>query len=123
MGRMAARLSLSDRLMGMWRSTWRDATCTVPFSPACVSGHERRRRRRSGAGYLAFLVRLDDVALLEILEVREADAALEAGLYLADVVLEPLQRRDRAGPDDHAVAEEPALAPTGDGAVAHVATG
>ena len=49
----------------------------------------------SGAGDLALLERLDDVAGLEVLEVGEADAALEAGGDLADVVLEPAQRPDR----------------------------
>src|SRR5262245_40840284 len=39
-------------------------------------------------------VRLDHVARLQVLEVGEPDAALEARLDLADVVLEPLQRGD-----------------------------
>ena len=38
---------------------------------------------------------LDDVARLEVLVVLEPDTALEAGLDLADVLLEPAQRRDR----------------------------
>ena len=46
--------------------------------------------RGSGAGDLALLEGLDDVARLEVLEVGEADAALEARADLADVVLEAL---------------------------------
>src|SRR4051812_44734536 len=72
---------------------------------------------------LTLLVRLDDVARLEVLEVREADAALEAGLHLAHVVLEPLERRDRAVPDDRALPEEAHLRAAGDGAVGDVAAG
>ena len=63
---------------------------------------------------LALLVGLDDVALLEVLEVGQADAALEAGLHLAHVVLEALERRDRALPDDRALAEEAHLRAAGD---------
>src|SRR3954463_13715480 len=72
---------------------------------------------RSGARDLALLERLDDVAGLEVLEVGQADAALEARLHLADVVLEALERRDRALPDDRALAEEAHLGATGDDAV------
>src|SRR5205814_1655469 len=61
----------------------------------------------SGAGDFPELVGLDDVALLEVLEIAEADAAFEALLHLAGVVLEPLERGDRAVPDDDAVAQEP----------------
>ena len=39
---------------------------------------------------------LDHVADLEVVELVEADAALEAGLDLADVVLEAAQRADLA---------------------------
>src|SRR5690349_16712593 len=52
---------------------------------------------------LALLERLDDVALVQVLEVGEADAALEARLDLAHVVLEPAQRADGALPDDGAL--------------------
>src|SRR3981081_3473207 len=60
----------------------------------------------SGAGAFPELVGLDDVALLEVLEVAEADAAFESLLHLAGVVLEPLERGNRAVPDDDAVAQE-----------------
>ena len=61
-------------------------------------GARPTRRRGSGErpGDLFELVGLDDVARMEVLEVGEADAALEAGLDLAGVVLEPLQRGDRS---------------------------
>ena len=46
---------------------------------------------RSVARDLFEVVGLDDVALLEVLEVRQAYAALEAGGDLSNVVLEPAQ--------------------------------
>src|SRR4029079_9371191 len=82
-----------------------------------------RRSARSAAGDLLEVVRLDDVARLEVLVVLEPDAALEARLHLAHVVLEPPQRRDRAVPDDDALPQEADLRTTRDGAVEHVATG
>src|SRR5256886_3574576 len=75
----------------------------------------------SGAGDFPELVGLDDVALLEVLEVAEADAAFEALLHLTGVVLEPLERRDRAIPDDDAVAQETHPRAACDHAVLHVA--
>src|SRR5271155_4445399 len=48
----------------------------------------------SGPGDLALVVRLDDVAFLEILEVGQPDTALEARGDLADIVLEAAQRVD-----------------------------
>src|SRR4051794_14136350 len=77
---------------------------------------------RSGARDLALFEGLDDVAILEVLEVGEADAALEALVDLTDVVLEPPQRGDGTLPDDRALAEEPDLGATGDRAVGDVAT-
>src|SRR4051812_21854565 len=77
----------------------------------------------SGAGDFPELVGLDDVALLEVLEVAEADAAFEALLHLAGVVLETLQRRDLTVPDHDAIAQEPDARAAGDHAVLHVATG
>src|SRR4051794_41509522 len=53
---------------------------------------------------LAGLVRLQHVALLDVLEVREHDAALEAGRDLAHVLVEALERVDRRVVDDRAVA-------------------
>src|SRR5688572_11007153 len=83
----------------------------------------RRSARRSGPRDLALFVGLDNVARLEILEAGQADAALEALTNLTCVVLEPLERRDLALPDDRAVAEEADLRATRDDARLHVATG
>ena len=55
-------------------------------------GTRRTRTRTQVAGDLPLLERLDDVAGLEVLEVGEADAALEALADLAGVFLEPLER-------------------------------
>src|SRR2546421_5084368 len=77
----------------------------------------------SGAGDFPELVGLDDVALLEVLEVAEADAAFESLLHLAGVVLEPLERGDCAVPDDDAVAQETDPRAACDHAVLHVAAG
>jgi hypothetical protein len=51
---------------------------------------------------------------LQVLEVGQADTALEALADLAHVVLEATQRRDGALPDDGAVAQEANLGATGD---------
>src|SRR5262245_12293939 len=59
--------------------------------------------------------RLDHVADLDVVVLLEADAALEAGLDLGDVVLEPAQRADPALVDDDVVAEEPRLRIAGAG--------
>ena len=72
------RFSFSDRASVRCRSTVRVSTCTA------------RLPSGSAAGDLALLEGLDDVALLEVLEVGQADAALEALAHLADVVLEAL---------------------------------
>ena len=53
-------------------------------------GHDLGRARN-----LALFERLDDVARLEVLVVRQSDAALEAGGHFARVVLEAAKRRDR----------------------------
>ena len=61
------------------------------------------------SGDLLDLVRLDDVADLDVLVPVEADAALEALLDLGDVVLEAAQRADLALVDDAVVAQQPQL--------------
>src|SRR5262245_27899562 len=102
-------------------------TRIVRIRPAMPAASHAARRERQfglrGAGDLALLVRLDDVAVFEVLVVLEADTALEARLHLAHVLLEPLERRDRAVPDDDAVAQEAHLRPARDGAVTHEAPG
>ena len=70
-----------------------------------------RRRSRSrlverGALDLARLEDLEHVADLHVVEVREVEAALEAFLDLARVVLEALERVDRRRVDDGAVADD-----------------
>ena len=63
-GFTTARFAFSDRLSGMCSSISSAPTYT--------------RVSRSSTRYLALLIRFDDVALLEVLEVGEADAAFEA---------------------------------------------
>ena len=55
----------------------------------------RRLQYGSDPGDLSLFEGLDEVALLEVLEVGQADAALEALADLTGVVLEPLERLDR----------------------------
>src|SRR5262249_11526827 len=57
---------------------------------------------------------------LEVLEVAQTDTALEALADLTGIILEALQRRDAALPDDDAVAQEANLAAAGDDPRAHV---
>src|SRR3954452_12034085 len=99
------RLSFSDWAAGRCRSTASDSTNISP------------------ARDLPLLECLDDVAGLEVLEVGQADAALEALPHLAGVVLEALEGRDGALPDDDAVAQEADLGAAGDDARLHVAAG
>ena len=49
---------------------------------------------------------LDQVADLHVVEVLQADAALDAGLHLGHVVLEPAERTDAAGPEHLAATHE-----------------
>ena len=63
------------------------------------------------------VVRLDDVALVLVVVAVQQDAALEALADLADVVLQVLQRVDRAVPDDRAVADHADLGVALDDAV------
>src|SRR5581483_7736855 len=59
-----------------------------------------------GALDLARLEHLEHVADLDVVEVGEVEAALEALLHLPRVVLEALQRVDRRRVDDRAVADD-----------------
>src|SRR5207302_9115170 len=63
------------------RAVTRRELIAPPFQPS------------SGAGDFPELVGLDDVALIEILEVADADAAFQALLHIAGVILEPLESR------------------------------
>src|SRR6187397_2970286 len=78
---------------------------------------------RSDPSDLALFEGLDQVALLEVLEVGQADAALEALTDLPSIFLEPLERVDAALPDDDALAQEADLRAAGDDTRAHAATG
>src|SRR5690349_3497473 len=85
----------------------------MPTQPADTgpsgAGGSRRRRRRVEVGALDLtgLVDLEHVAFLEVVEALEQDAALEALLDLAHVVLEPAELRDARLVDDSAVAKDP----------------
>src|SRR5262245_13468968 len=85
------RFSLSDPQAGIRRSNRSSATSI--------------RRRLQLPGDLAHLVRLDDVAFLDVVEVLDADSALEPLGHLANVVLESAQRRDPSVVDDDPVAD------------------
>src|SRR5512143_1800981 len=67
--------------------------------------------------------RLDRVADLDVVVSLEADAAFVPLLHLADVVLEALQRRNPAGEEHDAVAEQAHLVVAVDLAVLHVTAG
>src|SRR5204862_456170 len=67
--------------------------------------------------------RLDLVVDLYIVIVRQADAAFEAVLYLVDVILEPLERRNVAFPDNNAVPQQPCLRLPANDAVDDAAAG
>src|SRR2546427_9654318 len=74
------------------------------MSPTTTASAAHQRARD-----LLDLVRLDDVADLDVVEVLDPDAALEALAHLADVVLEALERGERAVVHLHAVANHPDL--------------
>src|SRR5712691_8589391 len=76
---------------------------------SCRSG-----RLEVGALDLTRLVRLEHVALFDVVEALEQDAALEALLDLAHVVLDAPQRRDRRLVDDGAVPHDAHLRPPAD---------
>src|SRR5262245_57322409 len=77
-----------------------------------------------GARHHLLAEALDDVADLQVVEIGQADAALEARGYFTDVVAEAAQRLDAIGGDRFAVArpEDPG-ATADDPTVVHVAAG
>src|SRR5688500_4943963 len=86
-------------------------------SPAPFAALERPR-------HFLGAVALDHVAHLHVVEVLDADAALEAFADLAHVLLEAAERPDDAVEDLHAVADEAdARARAADGSRAHGAAG
>src|ERR671917_1763987 len=68
-------------------------------------------------------VALDLVAVLDVVEVLQADAALVALAHLGDVVLEAAQGADAALPRDDAVADEAGARVAADDAVGDAAAG
>src|SRR4051812_24529356 len=87
----------------------------------------RRRRsaggRLEGARDLLGAIALDNVADLEVVEVLDADAALESFAHLTHVFLEATERRDGAVVDLHAIADDARTTLAVDDAAAHGATG
>src|SRR4029453_6652578 len=71
------------------------------------------------------LEHFDDVANLDVVEVLQADTALEPGLHLGDVVLEAAQGGELAFPHDDAVANQASLgvALSRDAAITDLAAG
>src|SRR5215211_1160934 len=72
---------------------------------------------------LPSLEELEEVAHLHVLIALEHDPTLQALVDLLDVVLEPPERADAAGPHDGAVANQAHLGGPGDLAVGHQAAG
>src|SRR6266700_6112199 len=77
-----------------------DSECARPWSGS------DRRLVECGPLDLAHLVDLDDVALLDVVEVREVDTAFEALGDLARVILEPAELVDRGLVDDRTVTDD-----------------
>src|SRR5688572_22056115 len=82
-----------------------------PVNSSATPGGIRRpgtsgRRAAEGSGHFFRAIGLDDVTDLQVVEVLDADTALEAFAHFADVVLEALQRGDRAVVDLDAIADE-----------------
>ena len=73
-----------------------------------LGGHDASGRRGGFKRAREFLgaITLDDVADLDVVEILDTDAALEAFANLAHVVLEPLERRERAVEHLDAVAND-----------------
>src|SRR4051795_12577717 len=97
------RLPFSEWFSGKWSSAERMPTQPAP--KALGSGR-RRGRVEVGALDLTRFVDLEHVAFPEVVEALEQDAALEALLNLAHVVLEALQLRDLRLVEDRPVADD-----------------
>src|ERR1041385_6295306 len=83
----ARKVATTSRMAAATRSPRR---CSVAMAGS--GGRGRRERARDLFGAIA----LDDVAHLDVVEVLDRDTALEAFAHLANVILEPLERRDGA---------------------------
>src|SRR5688572_21717317 len=93
--RSTIRFSFSDCAPGMKRSMVSSPT-TMGRDPSCASGRDRDPLHRED---------LDGVADLQIVVLVEPDAALEAGLHFADIVLEAAERSNPPFVDDDVVAD------------------
>src|SRR4030042_2983900 len=106
------RLSFSDRAWGKCMSS--------TISPMTMLG---LRGRGSGRPDLFDEVGLQEVALLEVLELLQGDAALQVLLDLGGVVLQALERGHAPLVDDLLVADDPNLGVAADLAVRHQTAG
>src|SRR6516225_9061577 len=86
------------------------STCSTPTTMARGASGRRRLHRED----------LEDVAFLDVAEPLQPDAALEPFGDLADVFLEPAQRRDNALVHDDAVPDHPHFGAAGHAAGGHV---
>src|SRR6185503_13385819 len=115
-GSCTSRASIVARSWRIWSATrsGRDP-CDIRRRQPCSSRRQHSLHAED----------LDHVADLQVVVLLEADAALEAALHLADVVLEAAQRSDLAGEDDDVVAQQARLrlAGAGDAALGHHAAG
>src|SRR5438105_8581892 len=125
------RLSLRENAEGIESSSWRTPT-VIFFTFHVFTFHSRSLKRETWRpeeqleSSLDRLpdVRLEHVADLDVVVVGQLDAALEAGLDLADVLLHAAQRLDREVlGDDRAAAGEADLAAALDVAVGDEAAG
>src|SRR5688500_10705696 len=117
-----SKFKIQNAQGGTERPTVTCAPCLL--SEFCISHFESSAPLRSN-GHALHRKHLDDVADLEVVVVGEADAAFEAGLDLADVVLEAAQRPDLPLVHDDVVAEQACVRVAGpcDAAVGHHAAG
>src|ERR1051325_1052877 len=113
--RSAYRFSFSERAPRITSDSLR-----TPTTIGAACGSEELGQRRADR---LQLVCLDDVALLEVVEVLQAHAALEALVDFLHVVLETAQRGDAAGEDRLRVAEQTYERGAGDLAVGDRGTG
>src|SRR5690348_7014009 len=122
---MPTRGSRISRAMRSESSRWirSPSFCGRPEVRPLVRFKAPPRRTLECPGNLQDFKDLELVLLLEVAEVLHRHAALEAGLHLAHVVLEALERVDLARMDDHVVAQHAQLRAALDEAFQHVAAG
>src|SRR5580704_9118866 len=124
MGSSSASTSRSSSSATTCRNTWltRKARGYVAVRRLTASAPQLVQFESSSApGDLPLLVRLDHVAVLEVLEVRQPDTALEACCDLAHIILETAEGIDGSLPDHRALPQEAHPGATGDPALPHVA--